>query len=107
MFSKYTREGESGILSHMCDVGPYTRVGRVADSETWVWARAIFEHSGSVLVRGKATLIVNQGSTIYRGLVELLSINQVCKIDLKLTLYSEPSTTPSFCGWVSDQYSGS
>ena len=72
------KEGEPGIQSHVYDVGPYTRVGRVADRENCAWASAIFEHSGSIRVGMKATLIINEGSMIHRGLAELRFIDQRC-----------------------------
>ena len=35
IFSTYMRKkGERGIQCHVCDVGPYTKVGRVADHES-------------------------------------------------------------------------
>ena len=38
IFSTHTRkEGAPGIQCHVCDVGPYTRVGRVADRENCAW----------------------------------------------------------------------
>ena len=52
----------------MCDVGPYTRVGRVADHENCAWVSTIFERSGSIW---EATLTISEGSTILRGLAEL------------------------------------
>ena len=64
-------ENERGIQSHVRDVGPYTRVGRVADRENCAWASAIFERSGSIQVRRKSTLLINEGSTILRDLAEL------------------------------------
>ena len=53
----------------MCYVGPYARVGRVADRENCVcyWASAIFKHSGSIRVK-KAILAISEGSIILRGL---------------------------------------
>ena len=35
--------------------------GRVADHEKCAWASAIFERSGSIKVRRKATLTINEG----------------------------------------------
>ena len=35
----------------LCDVGPYTRVGRVADRENCAWANTIFECSGLLRVK--------------------------------------------------------
>ena len=55
----------------MRNVGPYTRVGRVEDRENGAWASTIFKHSGSIQVRSKAALIINEGSMILRGLAEL------------------------------------
>ena len=73
---------------------PNTRVERVADHENYAWASAIFEHSGSIRVRRKATLIINKGRTILRGLAELRFIDQRCQIDLKSTLCGKPSVMP-------------
>ena len=50
---------EPGIQSHVRDVGPYTRVGRVVDRENCAGASAVFERSGSMWVRRKAMLIIN------------------------------------------------
>ena len=50
----------------MRDIGPYARVGRVADHENCTWASTIFEHSGSVQVKKKATLTISEGSMILR-----------------------------------------
>ena len=66
----------------------------MADRENCTWASAIFEHSISIQVRRKATLIINEGSTILRGLAELSFIDQRCQIHLKSMLCGEPSTTP-------------
>ena len=70
----------------MCDVGPYTRVGRVADRENCVWVSTIFEHSGSIRVEKKA---IGEGSMILRGLAELYLIDQRYQTGLKLTLCSK------------------
>ena len=80
----------------MRDVGPYTRVGRVADCENCAWASAIFERSGSIRVKKKATLTISERSTILRGLAELRLVDQRCQTGLKSTLYGEASATP-FC----------
>jgi hypothetical protein len=42
------KEGEPGIHCHVRDVGPYARVGRVADRENCAWVSTIFMRSGSV-----------------------------------------------------------
>ena len=71
----------------MCDVGSYILgVGRVADRENCACVRVTFERSGPIRVRRKATLIINEGSMILRGLAELRFINQRCQIDLKSIL---------------------
>ena len=72
IFSTHARkEGEPGIQCHVRDVGPYTRVGRVADRENCAWASAISERSGLTRVKKKAILTISEGSTILRGLTEL------------------------------------
>ena len=38
------KEGEPGIQCHVHDVGPYTRVGRVADRENCAWAGKVYGH---------------------------------------------------------------
>ena len=51
IFSKHARkEGEPGIQNHVRDVGPYTRVGRVAGGENCAWASTTFERSRSTRV---------------------------------------------------------
>ena len=49
----------------MRDVGPYARVGRVADHENCTWVSVIFECSGSVRVKKKATLTISEGGTMF------------------------------------------
>ena len=78
----------------MRDVGPYTRVGRVADCENCAWASVIFYHSGSIQVKKKATLTISKGSMILRGLAELHLIDQRCQTGLKSTLCGKASATP-------------
>ena len=77
----------------MHDVGPYTRVGRVADRENCAWASAIFKRSGSIRVKKKATLTISEGSMIFRGLAELRLIDQRRQTGLKPTLCSKASAT--------------
>ena len=67
----------------ICDQKGYTRVGRVADRENCAWASAIFERSGSIQVKKKATLTVSEGSTILRGLAELRLIDRRRQTGLK------------------------
>ena len=78
----------------MCDVGPYTRVGRVADCEDCVLVSVIFEHSSSIWAKKKATVIINEGGMILRGITDLHFIDQRCQIDFKSTLCGKPSATP-------------
>ena len=87
----------------MRDVGPYARVGRVVDCENCAWASAIFECSGSVRMKKKATLTISEGSTILRGLAELHLINQRCQAGLKSTLCGKASATP-FCQRLSRDF---
>ena len=55
IFSTHTRKkSEPWIQNHVSDVGPYTRVGSVADRENCAWARKTFEPSGSMRVRRNA-----------------------------------------------------
>ena len=75
----------------MRDVGPYTRVGRVAGRENYAWVSTIFKHSGSILVKKKATLTSSEGSTILRGLAEPCLIDRRRQTGLKSTLCSNPS----------------
>ena len=84
----------------MHDVGPYTRVGRVADRKNCTWAIAIFERSGSIRVKKKATPTISEGSTILRGLAELRLIDQRRQIGLKSTFCGKASATP-FCQHLS------
>ena len=86
-----------------CDIGPYTRVRRVADHENYTWASAIFECSGSIRVKKKAILTISEGSTILRGLTELRLIDQRCQTGLKSTLCSKASATP-FCQCLSREF---
>ena len=87
----------------MCDVGPYTRVGRVADRENYAWASTIFEHSGSIRVKKKATLTISKGSMILRGLAELRLIDQRRQTGLKSTFCGKASTLP-FCQHLSRDF---
>ena len=72
----------------------------MADRENCLWACAIFERSGSIAVKKKATLTISEGSTILRGLAELRLIDQRCQTGLKLMLCGKASTTP-FCQHLS------
>ena len=87
----------------MRDIGPYTRVGRVADRENCMWASTILEHSGSIAVKKKATLTISEGSTILRGLTELRLIDQRHQTGLKSTLCGKASVTP-FCQHLSHDF---
>ena len=75
----------------------------MADRENCAWASAIFERSGSIQVKKKATLTVSKGSTILRGLTELRLIDQRCKIGLKSTFCGKASATP-FCQHLSRDF---
>jgi hypothetical protein len=46
--ARVRKEEEPGIQCHVRDVGPYARVGRVADRENCAWVSTIFVRSGSV-----------------------------------------------------------
>ena len=87
----------------MRDVGPYTRVGRVADRENYAWASAVFKCSGSIRVKKKATLTISEGSTILRGIAELRLIDQRHQTGLKSTLCGKASATP-FCQHLSRDF---
>ena len=50
----------------------------MVDRENFAWASAIFERSGSIWVKKKATPTISEGSTILRGLAELRLIDQRC-----------------------------
>ena len=78
----------------MRDVGPYTRVGRVADCENCAWASTIFERSSSIRVKKKAILTISEGSTILRDLAELRLIDQRHQTGLKLMLCGKASAMP-------------
>ena len=75
----------------MRDVGPYTRVGRVADHENCAWVSTIFERSGSIW---EATLTISEGSTILRGLAELTFDRPKMPTGLKLMLCGKASAAP-------------
>ena len=75
----------------------------MADRENCAWASAIFECSGSIRVKKKATLTVSEGSTILRGLTELRLIDQRRQIGLKSTFCSKASATP-FCQYLSRDF---
>ena len=83
------------------------RVGRegwyMVDRENCAWASAIFERSGSIRVKKKATLTVSEGSTILRGLAELRLIDRRRQTGLKSTLYGKASSTP-FCQHLSRDF---
>ena len=96
-------EGEPGIQCHVCDVGPYTRVGRVADREICAWASAIFKRSGSIRMKKKTTLTISKGSMILRGIKELRLIDQRHQTGLKSTLCGKASATP-FCQHLSHDF---
>ena len=85
------------------NVGPYTRVGRVADHENYTCVSVIFERSGSVWVKKKATLVINEGSMILRGLAALYLIDQRHQTDLKSMLCGKASSTP-FCQHLSRDF---
>ena len=87
----------------MHDVGPYTRVGRVADRENCMWASVIFERSGSIRVKKKATLTISEGSSTLRDSAELRLIDQRHQTGLKSMLCSKASATP-FCQHLSRDF---
>ena len=66
----------------------------MADRENCAWESTIYERSGLIQVRRKATQINNEGRKILRGLVELCFINQRYQVDLKSMFCSEPSAMP-------------
>ena len=82
------KEGEPGIQYYVRDTGPYARVGRVASRENCVWVNPIFERSGSILVKMKAS---SKGSTILLGLEELRLIDRRHQTGLKSRLCGDPS----------------
>ena len=47
----------------------------MADRENCAWVSAIFELSGSIRVKKKATPTISEGSMILRGLAELRLID--------------------------------
>ena len=47
----------------------------MADRENCAWANALFERSGSTLVRAMKIMTMTEDSTILGGLVELRLIN--------------------------------
>ena len=53
-----------------------TRVGMVVDRENCMWASTIFERSGLIWAKKKATLTMNEGRTILRGLAGLRLIGK-------------------------------
>ena len=75
----------------------------MADCENCAWASAIFEPSGSIWVKKKATLTISKGSTIHRDLAELCLIDQRRQTGLKLALCCEASAMP-FCQCLSRDF---
>ena len=63
----------------------------------------IFNRSGSIRVKKKATLTINEGSMILRGLAELCLIYQRHQTGLKSTLCGKDSATP-FCQQLSHDF---
>ena len=105
IFSTHAREKRGSLGSNVtcATLAPYTRVGRVADRENCAWASAIFELSGSMRVKKKATRTVSEGSTILRGLAEPCLIDQRRKTAMKSTLCGKASATP-FCQHLSRDF---
>ena len=66
----------------------------MVDRENCTWASAIFERSGSVRVKKKATLTIIEGSMILRGLAGLRLFDQRRKTGLKSMLCGKASATP-------------
>ena len=75
----------------------------MADRKNCACASAIFERSGSIRVKKKATLTISEGSTILRGLAELRLVDQRCQTGVKSTLCGKASTTP-FCQRLSRDF---
>ena len=73
------------------------------DRENCAWVSAIFECSGSIWMKKKATLIISEGSTILRGLAELCLIDQRCQTSLKSIPCGKASATP-FCQHLSRRH---
>ena len=66
------KEGERGIQNHVRDVGPYTRVVRVAGGENCAWVSTTFKHSNFQHVRKKKAIqIISEGIIILGGLIQL------------------------------------
>ncbi len=66
----------------MRDVGPYTRIGRVANHENCMWASAIFERSGSIQVKKKATLTISEAVQSLEALHSYISSTKDAKLVL-------------------------
>ena len=75
----------------------------MTDCENFAWASMIFEHSGLIRVKKKATLTISKGNMILRGLAELRLIDQRCQTGLKLTLCGKASAMP-FCQHLSRDF---
>ena len=75
----------------------------MADRENCAWASAIFERSGSIRVKKKATRTISEGSTILRGLAELRLIDQRRQTGLKSMLCGKVGATP-FCQHLSRDF---
>ena len=69
------RTTEPGMQCHMRDIGPYTRVGRVADHENCAWASHIFERSSSTWMEDMMPTPSSECSRILEGLKSPCLIN--------------------------------
>ena len=82
----------------MYDVGRHTRVGRVADHDTCVWASTIFRALWFNMGE-KEGYTISKGNMILRDLAELCLVDQRCQTGLKLILCGKASAT-QFCQYL-------
>ena len=75
----------------------------MVDHENCSWASVIFECSGSIQVKKKATMTISEGSTILSGLVELRLIDQRHQTGLKSMLCGKASAMP-ICQYLSHDF---
>ena len=68
LYNVHEKEGEPGMQCHVCDVGPYMRVGRVANRENCTWASHIFKCFSSTWMEDMVPKPSSKCSRILEGL---------------------------------------
>ena len=86
LFNVHEKEGEPGIKSHVTNVTPYTKVGRVQGHDNWAWVSYIFKRSSSTWIEDMVPKPSSKCSRIFEGLKELFD-------ELKLAYRYEINTT--------------